>query len=212
MILRQTERISGIIRSLLDYTRPRRPELRQVSPLPILARVADMLLGRCREQGVRIQIELPPGLPQVMGDADQLQQLFLNLLLNALDASPAGGTIRVTAGLDPLLAAEGRVAITRGRAEAACLALHIVDGGNGISGEQLDQVFQPFFSTKGRGQGTGLGLPIAEEIVRGHRGEIEMLSIPRGGTEVIVRLPLARAAAAGPEAAEPAPAAGEHER
>ncbi len=211
VILNQAERISGIIRALLDYTRPRRPAFREVSPLPILARVSDLLLGRCRTQGVHILLDLPPDLPPVLGDADQLQQLFLNLLRNALDASPPGGTIRVSAGPDPVLPAEGRAGVLRGKAEAPCLALRIVDGGNGMSGEQLDQVFQPFFSTKRGGQGTGLGLPIAEEIVRAHRGEIEMLSIPGRGTEAVVRLPLARAAPA-PEVAEPAATTAEHER
>ncbi|HWT78133.1 MAG TPA: HAMP domain-containing sensor histidine kinase, partial [Candidatus Methylomirabilis sp.] len=71
-----------------------------------------------------------------------------------------------------------------------CLAVHVVDSGKGLSTEQLSHAFEPFFSTKGRGQGTGLGLPIVEEIVRAHRGSIEMLSIPDKGTEVIVRLPL----------------------
>ncbi len=213
VILNQAERISGIIRALLDYTRPRRPTLREVLPVPILARVSDLLLGRCRAQGVRIHLDLPPDVPPVVGDADQLQQLFLNLLRNALDASPPGGTIRVSEGPELVLPAEGRAGILRGKAEAPCLALHIVDGGGGMSAEQLDQVFQPFFSTKRRGQGTGLGLPIAEEIVRAHRGEIEMLSILGRGTEVVVRLPLGGAAAAAPEtAAEAAPTTAEYER
>ena len=87
--------------------------------------------------------------------------------------------------------------------EGPYLALHIVDGGKGIAAEELPHIFQPFFSTKGQGQGAGLGLPIVEEIIRAHRGEVEVLSVPGRGTEVIVRLPLARPAA---EAAAPAPA------
>jgi signal transduction histidine kinase len=147
------------------------------------------------------------GLAPILGDADHLQQLFLNVLVNALDAS-AGGTIRVTADTDPVLPAEGRAGIIRGKAEGPCLAIHIVDGGKGIPPEQLEQIFQPFFSTKRRGQGTGMGLPVVEEIVRAHRGEIEILSIPERGTEVIVRLPLAVSAAV---AEAPAPAGGEHD-
>ena len=124
-------------------------------------------------------------------DPDQIQQVFLNLLMNALDASPQGGMVRVTTGEDPELPTERRAGIVRGKAAAPCLAVHVVDAGRGLTAEQLDHVFEPFFSTKGHGSGTGLGLPIAEEIVRAHRGEIEMLSIPGRGTEVIVRLPLA---------------------
>jgi len=112
-------------------------------------------------------------------------------LKNALDASPVGGTVRVTTGPEPHLPPEGRTGIVRGEAKGDCLAIHVEDGGKGLIADQLTHVFEPFFSTKGRGQGTGLGLPIVEEIVRAHRGEIEMLSIPDKGTEVIVRLPLA---------------------
>ena len=191
VILKQTERISGIIRALLDYTRPRRPSLRAEAIVPIVGRVADLLLERSRRRGVRLELDLPIGLPHVLADPDQLQQLFLNLLLNALDASPPGERVRVTTGPDPLLPAEGRAGIIRGKVEGPCLPIHVVDAGKGLTAEELDHVFEPFFSTKGRGQGTGLGLPIVEEIARAHRGEVEMLSIPGRGTEVIVRLPLA---------------------
>jgi signal transduction histidine kinase len=153
--------------------------------------VADLLADRSRRRGVRIAVELPHDLPPVMADPDQLYQLFANLMLNALDASPEGGTIRVEAGPDPRLPVESRAGIVRGEAEGPCLAIHILDQGGGLTHEQLTHVFEPFFSTKARGQGTGLGLPIVEEIVRAHRGEVEMLSIRGGGTEVIVRLPLA---------------------
>jgi signal transduction histidine kinase len=171
-----------------------------------------MLLDRSRRRGVRIQFDLPTGLPQVLADLEQLQQLFLNLVLNALDASPQGATILVTTGSDPLLPDEGRVGIVRGKVGRPSLALHILDAGKGMTTEQLDHAFEPFFSTKGSGHGTGLGLPIAEEIVRAHRGEIEMLSTPGRGTEVIVRLPLAddEAACQEPILQERAPGSGEH--
>lgn len=191
VILKQIGRISDIIRALLDYTRPRRPTIRAEALVPIIGRVVDLLLERSRQRGVLIVVDLPAGLPQVLGDPDQLQQLFLNLLLNALDASPAGETVRVTTGPHPVLPAEGRAGIVRGKVDGPCLAIHVRDAGKGMTAEQLDHAFEPFFSTKARGHGTGLGLPIVEEIVRAHWGEIEMLSIPGRGTEVIVRLPLA---------------------
>ncbi|HSB80139.1 MAG TPA: ATP-binding protein [Candidatus Methylomirabilis sp.] len=190
VILLQTQRISKIIRALLDYTRPRRPTFRTEDVVPIIGRVSDLLLERSRRRGVRIVLDLPVGLPQIQADPDQLQQLFLNLLLNALDASPQGETVRVTVGPEPVLPAEDRAGIVRGRLDGPSLAIHIVDAGKGLTAEQLNHVFEPFFSTKSQGQGTGLGLPIVEQIVRAHHGEIEMLSIPGRGTEVILRLPL----------------------
>jgi signal transduction histidine kinase len=211
VIVAQADRITHSIRALLDYARPRQPALREVDLVPLLARVADLVNGRCVARGVHIQLDIPPALPRVMGDEEHLQQLFLNLLMNAVDASPRGETIRILTGPDPTLPQEGRAAVTRGRIEGPALAVHILDRGKGIPADRLESIFQPFFSTKERGQGTGLGLPIVEEIIRAHRGEVEILSIPGAGTEVVARLPLAGAAPAAPgAAAEPAPAAADH--
>ncbi|HYV01990.1 MAG TPA: ATP-binding protein, partial [Actinomycetota bacterium] len=196
VIRKQTDRIAGIIRSLLDYARPRRPSLRRESLAAVLARVADLLESRYRAKAARMVLDLPAELPQIVADAEQLQQLFINLLGNALDASPAGAAVRVTIGPEPLLPAPGRAEIVRGKAETPTLDVHIVDRGPGMTAEDLAHVFEPFFSTKDRVQGTGLGLPIVEEIVRAHRGEVAMLSISGRGTEVIVRLPLAPPAGA----------------
>ena len=191
VILKQVERIDGIIRALLDYTRPQRPSLRPLPIESVIRRVTNLLLDHSRRRTVRFAVELPANLPSVMADPDQLQQLFINLLMNALDASPNGAEIRITSGGEPLFPAEGRPGVTRGKVADPSLAIHILDQGKGLASDQLDHVFEPFFSTKAREQGTGLGLPIAEEIVRAHRGEIEMLSVFGRGTEVIVRLPLA---------------------
>jgi signal transduction histidine kinase len=191
VILKQTERISRTIRSLLDYTRPRRPQLRATDVVSLLGRVANLLLERSRRQEVRILLDVTPGLPRIAADPDQVQQVLLNLLLNALDASAPGKSIRLVVGPEPELPPDDRMEIVRGKADGPCLAIHVIDAGRGLSGEQLDHIFEPFFSTKDRGHGTGLGLPIVEEIVRAHRGEIAMLSIPGRGTEAIVRLPLA---------------------
>jgi two-component system sensor histidine kinase HydH len=207
VIVQQTDRIAGIIRSLLDYTRPRRSELRPEALPPILARVAALLESRYRTKRVRIALDLPEGLPRVMADPDQLQQVFINLLGNALDASPPGGTVDVTTRAESSLPEEGRGEIVRGKADPPLLEIHIVDRGPGMTAEELTHVFEPFFSTKKRGQGTGLGLPIVEEIIRAHRGEVAMLSVAGLGTEAIVRLPLAPEPGAGaPPPGEPAEA------
>jgi signal transduction histidine kinase len=191
VIIQQTDRIAGIIRSLLDYTRPRRSELRPEAISPLLARVAALLESRYRTKRVRIALDLPGDLPRVMADPDQLQQVFINLLGNALDASPPGGTVDVTTRGEAHLPEAGRAEIVRGKADPPLLEVHIVDRGQGMTADELTHVFEPFFSTKKRGQGTGLGLPIVEEIIRAHRGEVAMLSVAGLGTEAIIRLPLA---------------------
>jgi len=207
VIAGQIERITGIIRTLLDYTRPKRPNVRPEQLPPILKRVGALLADRGARRDVRIELELPPDLPAVLADPDQLQQLLLNLLLNAVDASPPGAVIRVTTGSGPQLPGEERAVVVRGKADRPCLEVHLLDSGKGMSAEELERAFEPFFSTKGGGKGTGLGLSIVEEIVRGHRGEIEIRSVPGRGTEAILRLPLA-AAPGLPDAVPPAEAAG----
>lgn len=191
VILSQTERITGIIRTLLDYTRPKTLSLRPVEVAPILGRVASLLADRCHRREIRLLLELPRELPRLQADPEQLQQLLLNLVQNALDAGPPGSAVRLTVGEASLLEGSGRSGIVRGKVESPSLAIHILDQGRGMTAEELERAFEPFFSTKGRDRGTGLGLPIVEEIIRGHRGEIELLSAPGSGSEAIVRLPLA---------------------
>jgi signal transduction histidine kinase len=198
VIQRQTERIASIVRDLLDYARPRRPTLRAEPLGPMLRRAADLIEGPCRVKRVRLRVDQPAAA--VLADPEQLQQMLINLLGNALDAAPPGSVIHITEGSEPLLAAEGRHGVTRGQAEPPLVSVHVLDEGPGMTAEELDHAFQPFFSTKRRDHGTGLGLPIVEEIVRAHRGEVEILSAPGHGTEVIVRLPAAAEPAATPEA------------
>jgi len=203
----QTERITSIVHLLLDYARPRQTALREEDLAALLTRVVDLLEGRCRDKGVRIRLDLPPVLAPVLADADQLQQVFVNLLTNALDASPRWGTVLVTEGPGTLLRPEGRAGAIRGKAASPVVAVHVLDEGPGMSADSLALIFQPFFSTKRRGHGTGLGLAIVEEIVRAHRGEVEVLSTEGQGTEAIVRLPVA--AASSPEPPEARLAAGQ---
>jgi signal transduction histidine kinase len=200
LIQSQADRIGGILRTLLDYSRPRRPVLDVLALTPVIGLAAELLLERFRAKEVRVRLDLPAGLPPIRGDAGQLQQVFLNLLVNALDAAPPGTVVRVSAGPEPVLRAEDRAAIRRGQAPERALAVHVVDGGGGIPAERLPHIFQPFFSTKRRQQGAGLGLPIVEEIVRAHHGAIEVASAPSRGTEVTVWLPVAEEAAPVPSA------------
>jgi signal transduction histidine kinase len=190
-ILRQIERISGIIRQLLEYARPRRPAPRPVAVAPILGRTVELLEPLARQRQVALRAQAADGLPALLADPDQLHQVLLNLVTNALDATPPGGQVRLAASQADSQATDTRPRLTRGHPEGPVLTLAVADTGRGMSQEQLEQIFEPFFSTKERKGGTGLGLPIVEDIVRSHGGAIEVQSAEGAGTTVLVRWPIA---------------------
>jgi signal transduction histidine kinase len=190
-ILRQIERISGIIRQLLEYARPRRPAVRPVPVGPMLARTAELLEPLAHQRQVNVETQVPDSLPPILADPDQAQQVLLNLMTNALDATAPGGQVRLTAGQTGPEISGTCPRIERGRPEGAFLTLVVSDTGRGMSRDQLEQIFEPFFSTKERRGGTGLGLPIVEDIVRSHRGAIEVQSAEGAGTTVLLRWPTA---------------------
>jgi signal transduction histidine kinase len=117
----------------------------------------------------------PPLLP---GDRDQLTQVFINLIGNAIDAMPDGGLLTIETGL-------------HGVNGCRSAGVDVVDTGHGIPAELLPHVFEPFYTTKPEGAGTGLGLPISRRIVEAHGGTLDAESVPGGGTRMCVRLPLA---------------------
>ena len=167
----------------------------------------DLLRGEADRRHVRIVSEVEPDLPQILGETDQLKQLFLNLFLNALDAMATGGTLSVTARADRPRRT------SRGRADAdatGVLTVRVTDTGPGIPREDLHRIFEPFFTTKPKGEGTGLGLGISRRIVDKHGGEIRCTSQP-GRTVFGVRLPVAPAPtddAPAPAGDAPAPSGG----
>ncbi len=201
-IQRQIERISGIIRQLLEYARPRRPAAHPTAVGPILSRVQELLEPLARRRQVGLLAEGAEGVPPLLADPDQLQQVLLNLVTNALDATPAGGRIRLAARKGnprpDTETGEGRPCIRRGHAEEPYVTLTVADTGCGIPYQRLEQIFEPFFSTKERGGGTGLGMPIVEDIVRSHRGAIEVHSAEDVGTTVVLRWPVAVPGEVGP--------------
>ena len=171
------KRISSAVRGLLDYARPRPLTLSQVN----LNRLTSETLKFVEHQPMFRQIELqncvPLDLPNITADANQLSQIVMNLLLNAAQATPPGGTIAV-------LAEKVRF--------AEMIELRVRDTGCGIPADILPHVFEPFFTTK-RGRGTGLGLSITQNYVRSHGGDIQVESIPDSGTTVRVTLPIQQA-------------------
>jgi signal transduction histidine kinase len=171
-IREQIERISRIIQALLNTARPRDPVLVPMSVAPILDNSLSFLAEKFRRRGVEVERHFSE-VPEISGDSEKLQQLFLNLLLNAVDAMPGGGRVVVSLGTD----SDGAVEV------------HIRDSGIGIPQDQLAQIFQPFYTTKEAGHGSGLGLVVAREIVADHGGEIDVASDPGEGTEFRIRIP-----------------------
>jgi signal transduction histidine kinase len=196
-ILQQIERISKIIRELLEYTRPRRPQIRPTPVGSSITRTLELVSPAARQREVRLQADLPADLPPLAADPDQLQQLLLNLLTNALHATPAGGQITVSAHLREAPDPDGRPHVERGLVEGPCVTLTVEDTGSGMGPEELERIFEPFFSTKGRGLGTGLGMAIVEDILAVHRAAIRVHSSKDGGTCVRLLWPIADAGTEG---------------
>ncbi len=191
-ILRQTERITGSLRELLDYTRPRRPALRPLAVRPLLNRLVELLEPLALRRGVELKIRVAADLPPIRADADLFQQALMNLMTNALDATPPGGRVQVVAAGDPQSgpgAAGPRPTVRRGVSPDPCVTILVEDAGGGIPAQRLEKIFEPFFSTKAPGRGTGLGLSIVEDIVRAHGGAIEIASAEGHGTTVLLRWP-----------------------
>lgn len=195
-IARQVERITAILRQLLDYARPRQPAARPVALRPVLEQTVDLLLPLARRRAVRLEQDAPDDTPPLLADPDQLQQVLINLTGNALDATAAAGVVRLYAGEPPPPPA-GAASVRRGTAKRPSVTFVVEDTGSGMPAEQLERVFEPFFTTKHRQAGTGLGLAIVEDIVRAHQGAIEVRSAEARGTTVVIEWP----AADSPEAA-----------
>ncbi len=169
------KRIEHIVLNLLDFSRPRqlRPE-----PTPLnhnLRHVAELVDYQVRKHNVEVRFELDPAEPVVMTDHFQMEQLFLNLVLNAILAMPQGGTLTL------------RTKAVPGKAIA-----EVVDTGVGIPEELHDRIFDPFFSTRAVGEGTGLGLAVSYSIVEAHGGTIEVRSSVGRGSTFRVILPVSR--------------------
>jgi signal transduction histidine kinase len=181
-IVTQIDRVSRIIRQLLDLSRLQPARARAVSLATVVRGLQELLHVEAERRRLRLELDVPERLPALAADADQLQQVLLNLTLNACDACGAGGHVRLSAA----------EAVEDGEA-AGMVEIRLQDDGRGIAPEHLHQVFDPFFTTKKRGQGTGLGLTVVAQIVRNHGGRVEVDSEPGRGTLVTLRWPVAAA-------------------
>ena len=184
LIQEEVARAASIVRRLLDFARQREPAFGVVDIEAVVTKAVSFVQRQARLANQRIVVDPFPEGSRVFADAQMLQQVFLNLLTNALDAIEGGGEIRITGR-------QWQGGADRG-SEGPWLDVTVADTGTGIAPEDLSRVFDPFFTTKEVGKGTGLGLAICQSIVEQHRGTIEVKSDgPGKGTLVTVSLPLA---------------------
>ncbi len=177
LILENIERIESIVKQLLGYARARNYQMEAVSLKEIIEKSLLLLEYRLSRAGIEVFTEFPENSVQVRGDDNHLQQVVMNILLNAIDAMPEGGELRIRVGEN----------------SRRWAFMAIEDTGTGIAKDDLPRIFDPFYSTKEVGKGTGLGLAVSLGIVEEHGGTIEVKSKIGVGTTVVIRIPLLNA-------------------
>ncbi|HEY3154950.1 MAG TPA: ATP-binding protein [Candidatus Binatia bacterium] len=185
IIRSQIDRIAGIVRQLLEFSRRREPAFRNVELSPLVQKVIGLLEHKIAEKNVTVALKIDRSLPPVPADPDQLQQVFLNLFLNSLQALRSGGRIDISAKIASSEIEDGNY-----DGKERKLRLEFEDNGAGIPAEHLSQVFDPFFTTKDVGEGTGLGLSVSYGIIKDHGGEIRVDSKPGEYTRFTILLPV----------------------
>jgi signal transduction histidine kinase len=171
----QAFQAAGIAGSVLNYARRRTgEEPRRIEAGALVAECLSLFEAHIKGKRIRVRSERSPDLPEIVARPGRIQQLILNLLLNAAAALPGGGEVRVE--------------VDR---EGSALRIRVSDDGVGIPPEIRPRIFEPFFTSRPDGQGTGLGLWVVDQIVREHRGEIRVESAPGAGTRFSVLIPAA---------------------
>jgi two-component system NtrC family sensor kinase len=178
-IAKQTFRASEIVNSLLNFSRTSTTSYGDVSVNRVIQETLSLLEHQLQKSGIQVKTDLDPGLPGVHGNTGKLQQVFLNLFLNARDAMNSGGTLQV-----------------RSWADGARAKVEVADTGTGIAAEHVHRIYDPFFTTKAARKGTGLGLSVTYGIIQEHGGSIEVSNPRTGGATFHVELPLAVPASA----------------
>ena len=173
IIAEEAKRCEKLVQELLEFGRPKSADFILTDVEQIIVRTMNLVQPHAMKNRVETVTEIEAGLPQMYADPQQLQQILLNLSLNAVDAMPKGGTLTVGAALD---AADG-------------IIITMADTGIGMDSDVLPRIFQPFFTSKKR-RGLGLGLPICDRIVKAHGGKISVESRPGQGTTFKIQLPL----------------------
>src|SRR5499427_5539041 len=174
-IVKQTFRASEIVNNLLNFSRTGAAEAANVDVNRLVEETLSLVAHPLKTARIQVVKNLSDGLPAVRGSANKLQQVFLNLFLNARDAMPSGGILEV-----------------RTNAHNGSVEIEVVDTGAGIPREHIHRIFDPFFTTKASGRGTGLGLSVSYGIIKEHAGKVDVRSAPGKGTSFHVELPAVR--------------------
>lgn len=180
------KRAAGVINGLMDLGSPDKLGMREAKLPALLDRALTALGDDIRRQRIEVVRRFEPDLPEPRVDATKIEQLFINLLANAIHAMPDGGTLTVAAGTTTVAAADtafdpGSRAGAQFREGERVIFVEIADTGAGIPTENLDKLFEPFFSTKPTGEGMGLGLTVAKKIADMHRARIQLRNRAAGG-------------------------------
>ena len=186
IVVEQTQRISAIIRQLLDFARRRPAQKARVDIVELAKKAATLLEPMASKRGVSLAVNAPASeTVQAEVDAGQIEQALTNLIMNAVHASPVGnGKVEVSISRDPTASPPDH-----GRAGGDFISLTVSDNGSGMEAETVAHVFEPFFTTKDVGEGTGLGLPVAYGLVREHGGWIDVRSEVGKGSCFTMHLP-----------------------
>lgn len=176
IIQREVDRCSRIVDGLLDFSRPKAANRRALSLNTVVDETLFLLKHHQRFKGLQVSRDLAPDLPQTLGSAEQLIQVLMALMLNALDAMEQGGQLSIRTRRDPSHADE--------------VVIEVQDTGTGIPRAEQSKIFEPFYTTKPPGRGTGLGLSICYGIVTDHGGRMEVDSQPGLGATFRVHLPV----------------------
>jgi two-component system NtrC family sensor kinase len=192
-VVRQTERCRDIVRHLLEFSRQSEVSIAEIDLNETVERTMALLRRQSLFFNIEMEKDLDPELPHVMADASQLQQVFMNIVMNAVQAMDERGTLTIR---------------TRSLPDTSEIEIRFGDTGRGIPPEDLGRIFDPFFTSGKDGQGTGLGLSIAYGIISRHRGSITAESEVGGGTTFVIRLPVAATASLDAAPTDPLPADG----
>jgi len=173
IIVNETTRCRGIVRGLLDFARQTRPKMVYTNLTQLINETLSIMENQFHLNNIKVSKKLQEDIPDIMLDLNQIQQVFINILLNSIEAMPEGGRIMVSSESDK-----------------DSLYINFHDTGRGISEEIIGKIFDPFFTTKSGKKGTGLGLSVSYGIIKRHNGTIEVKSKVNKGTTFIIKLPL----------------------